>query len=91
MRWKTSQPSQKNRRTNSQPKKKNDVDETATGREEIAINANRENYASLVEPSADDWIQGLHVEWAHEKCAILGGLLDNHVRLCGCAVSANFQ
>lgn len=69
----------KNRRTNSQPKKKNDIDVTATWREEIAINANRENDASLVESSADDRIQGLHVEWAHEKCAILGGLTDNHV------------
>jgi len=52
----------KDRRTNSQSKKKNDVDETAAGREEIATNSNRENDASLVESSADDRIQGLHVE-----------------------------
>jgi hypothetical protein len=76
----------KNRRTNSQPKKIKDVDETATGREEIAINANRENDAPLVESFADDWIQCLHVEWAYEKCAILGGLPDNHNDVCDCAV-----
>jgi hypothetical protein len=51
----------KNTRTNSQPKKKKDVDERPTGREGIAINANRDNYASSVESSADDWIQCLYV------------------------------
>jgi len=53
----------------------------------LRVKANSENDASFVKSSDDDWIQYLHVWWAHETHAILGGLDDDHYDVCDYTVS----